>query len=197
MTKEIYLDNSATTPLSDAAKNAMRQAMEIYGNPSSLHSAGQRAEELLKTAREQILRGLGIRPRQAEGTLVFTASGTEATSLAILGSVYAKERREANRILCTDSEHPSVARVMDRLEKEGFEVIRIQTKDGVLDREALTRSLDKKILLASFMLVNNETGALYPVGEAFREIKRKYPDAITHCDAVQGFMKVQIGRAHV
>ena len=190
MIKDIYLDNSATTPLSSAAKAAMTEAMEVYGNPSSLHSAGQKAERLMSEAREQILRGLGLRPRQKDGTLVFTSSGTEATSLALFGTAHAKERRDANRILTTDSEHPSVARVMDRLEKEGFEIVRIPTKGGKLDREALTSALDKKIFLASFMLVNNETGALYPVGEAFQEIKRKYPDAITHCDAVQGFMKV-------
>ena len=190
MIKDIYLDNSATTPLSPAAKAAMTEAMEVYGNPSSLHSAGQKAERLMSEAREQILRGLGLRPRQKDGTLVFTSSGTEATSLALFGTAHAKERREANRILTTDSEHPSVARVMDRLEKEGFEIVRIPTKGGALNREALTSALDKKIFLASFMLVNNETGALYPVGEAFREIKGRYPDAITHCDAVQGFMKV-------
>ncbi len=190
MNKEIYLDNSATTPLSPTAKAAILEAMEIYGNPSSLHSAGQAAEKLIEKAREQILRALGFRPRQKDGALVFTSCGTEASSMALLGSAYAKKRRDANRILTTDSEHPSVARVMEHLEKDGFEVIRIPTRHGVLDRAAFEASLDKKIFLASFMLVNNETGALYPVGELFRSLKQRYPDAITHCDAVQGFMKV-------
>ena len=189
MENEIYLDNSATTPLSAAAKQTMIQVMESYGNPSSLHSLGQNAERVLEEARDHVLRGLGLRPRQKDGTLVFTSCGTEATSLALFGAAYAKERRTARRILTTDSEHPSVARVMEVLEKDGFEVIRIPTKAGVLDREAVRAALDQPILLASFMLVNNETGAIYPVKEVFRIIKQKYPDAVTHCDAVQGFMK--------
>ena len=185
----IYLDNSATTPLSPAAKGAMVAAMDCFGNPSSLHKAGQEAEALREHAREEILRGLGLRPRQKDGILVFTSCGTEATSLALFGTAHAKERREAERILTTDSEHPSVARAMEQLEKEGFEVIRIPTKAGVPDMDVLQASLDKKIFLASFMLVNNETGAIYPVGKMFRMVKQAYPDAITHCDAVQGFMK--------
>ena len=187
---EIYLDNSATTPLSDVSKNAIEQAVNSYGNPSSLHSLGQSSKRLIEEARRQVLSGLGVRQRRDGGTLVFTSSGTEATSLALFGTAYAKERRDATRILTTNSEHPSVARVMDRLETEGFEVIRISTKGGVLDMGELHVALEKKIFLASFMLVNNETGAIYSVAEAFKEIKQKYPDAVTHCDAVQGFMKV-------
>lgn len=190
MTQPIYLDNSATTPLSDAARTALLNAMEHYGNPSSLHRMGQDAERYLTQAREQVLRGLGLRPRQTEGTLVFTSCGTEATSLALLGTAYAKERRAANRILTTDSEHPSVSRVMERLEKDGFEIVRLSTRGGVIDRTALQAALDRPILLASFMLVNNETGAIYSVSELFRVIKQAYPNAVTHCDAVQGFMKL-------
>ncbi|MBE6546602.1 MAG: cysteine desulfurase [Ruminococcaceae bacterium] len=186
----IYLDNSATTPLSAAAREAMLCAMETFGNPSSLHPAGQAAQKLTDTAREQVLSGLGLRPRQKSGTLVFTSCGTEASSLALLGSVYAKERRVANRILTTDSEHPSVSRVMDRLAQSGFEVIRLSTRGGVLSADELEAALDRPILLASFMLVNNETGAVYDVGRHFRRIKAVWPDAVTHCDAVQGFLKV-------
>lgn len=190
MTHEVYLDNSATTPLCQEAKQAMREAMELYGNPSSLHSAGQAAEKLLSDARARVLQGLGLRPRQTDGTLVFTSCGTEASSMALLGVAHAKTRRTANRILTTDSEHPSVGRVMDLLEKEGFDVVRLPTRGGVIDRDALAAALDAPILLASFMLVNNETGAIYSVGELFRTIKQKYPDAVTHCDAVQAFMKL-------
>ena len=193
--KEIYLDNSATTPLSAAAKGVITEAMEIYGNPSSLHSAGQAAQKIVENAREQVLSGLSVRRRRDGGALVFTSSGTEASSLALFGTAYAKKRREAKRILTTNSEHPSVARVMDSLEADGFEVVRISTKNGVLDMDGVRAALDEKIFLASFMLVNNETGAVYSVGEAFKLIKSKYPDAVTHCDAVQGFMKVRFSPA--
>ena len=186
--KEIYLDNSATTPLSPAAKAKITAMLDVYGNPSSLHSLGQRAEAELKLARESVLSALGVRAR--EGEFFFTSSGTEATSLALFGCAHAKERREATRILISDSEHSSVKNTADQLAKEGFEIIRIPTKNGVLDLDAVRSALDKKIFLASFMLVNNETGALYDVASAFKLIKAKCPDAITHCDAVQGFMKV-------
>ncbi len=188
--REIYLDNSATTPLSPKAKEAVRDAMECYGNPSSLHPLGQRAESMMEEARARVLRGLGLRPRSTDGTLIFTSSGTEATSLALFGTAHAKERRSARRILTTAGEHPSVARAMDRLEKEGFEVVRIPTPQGIPDMEALDAALSEPILLASFMLVNNETGAVYDVANLFRRIKSRYPDALTHCDAVQGFMKI-------
>ena len=188
MNREIYLDNSATTPLSEAAQNKIAEVCKIYGNPSSLHSMGQSAERVIDKAREEILSALGVRAR--DGALVFTSCGTEASALAILGSAHAKERRDAIRILTSDSEHPSVQKNIDALVKEGFEIVRIPTHGGVLDIEAIERALDKKIFLASFMLVNNETGAVYDVARAFAKIKAKYPEAITHCDAVQGFMKV-------
>ena len=188
MKKEIYLDNSATTKLSEAAKKKINETLDIYGNPSSLHSMGQSAENVIKEARGILLSALGVRAR--EGELIFTSCGTEATALALIGSAYAKERKDAFRILTSDSEHPSVYKNLEKLSKEGFEIIKIPTKGGVLDIDALNNALDKKIFLASFMLVNNETGAIYNVAEAFANIKAKYPEAITHCDAVQGFMKI-------
>lgn len=188
MNREIYLDNSATTALSKAAQDKIAEVCGIYGNPSSLHSMGQSAEKVIRKAREEILSALGVRAR--EGELVFTSCGTEASALAILGSAHAKERRDAIRILTSDSEHPSVQKNIDALAKEDFEIVKIPTRQGVLDIDAIERALDKKIFLASFMLVNNETGAVYNVSEAFAKIKAKYPEAITHCDAVQGFMKI-------
>lgn len=189
MERRIYLDNSATTPLSQAARAAMLEAMDCFGNPSSLHTMGQQSEGIVRRAREQLLSALGARPRQ--GTAVFTSCGTEATSLAIFGCAYAKARRDATRILTTDSEHPATSEALEVLAKYGFEIVRIPTRGGTLDMEALEAALDKKIFMASFMLVNNETGALYALKEAFGKIKRRYPDAITHCDAIQGFMRVR------
>ena len=183
----VYLDNSATTPISDAAKAKISEAVECYGNPSSLHNVGLKAERLLSEARKNILSALGAK----SGELVFTSCGTEATSLALFGTAFAKERREANRILTTDSEHPSVSNALGKLEGYGFEIVKIPTKDGVLDLDAVSAALDKKIFLASFMMVNNETGALYDVAGAFKMIKEAYPSAITHCDAVQGFLKTR------
>lgn len=193
--RTVYLDNSATTPLSAAARAAVTEAMECFGNPSSLHTLGTDAERLVTQSRERIMSALGV--RRGQGTVVFTSCGTEATSLAIFGTAYAKTRREASRILATDSEHPATARALEALEKTGFEIVRIPTRGGVLDMSAVEAALDKKIFMASFMLVNNETGAMYSVKEAFAKIKRAHKDAITHCDAVQGFMRVPLTPASI
>jgi len=188
MEKTVYLDNSATTPLSNAARTEMLSAMELFGNPSSLHSEGLRARAVVDTARACILGAMGVRVRDAK--FIFTSCGTEATALALYGTAYAKKRREANLILTTDSEHPATERVLQRLEADGFEVVRLSTKGGAFDMAALDRALEKKVFLATFMMVNNETGAIYPIKEVFSKIKRKYPDAITHVDAIQAFMKI-------
>lgn len=184
----VYLDNSATTPLSDAAKEAIREAMEIYGNPSSLHAQGLTAENTVTKARRQIAAALGVR-NLAPGQLIFTACGTEANNTAILGTAYAKARREATRIVTTDSEHPSVENALQKLEKDGFEIVRISTRNGVLDQEAAMAALGEKTLLVTMMMVNNETGARYDIEPIFREAKRRNPNTVTHCDAVQGFLK--------
>ncbi|MBR3966173.1 MAG: cysteine desulfurase [Clostridia bacterium] len=185
--QKIYFDNSATTALTEQVKRAMNEAMECYGNPSSLHSAGLEAEKILREARKSIAEALGVRSLR-DSQLIFTSSGSEASNLAIFGSVYAKARRTANKIITTDSEHPSVENPMKKLEAEGFKIVRISTKGGELDMEMLCKEADG-VLLASIMMVNNETGALYDVEKAFKIIKAKSPDAVCHCDAVQGFLK--------
>ena len=185
---DIYFDNSATTALSAEARRKMAEAMDCYGNPSSLHKYGVDAGKLLREARESILLALGVRSTTM-GALVFTSCGTEATNLALIGSAHAKARRTANKIVITDSEHPSVENTARELEKDGFEIVRVPTKGGMLDEEFLSQVLDKNVFLISLMLVNNETGARYAVEKAFRLAKTRNPDVITHCDAVQGFLK--------
>lgn len=187
-TTDIYFDNSATTALSDAARSKMLEGMDCYGNPSSLHTYGVAAGKLLREARESILTALGVRSTQA-GALIFTSCGTEATSLALVGTAHAKARRTAHKIVITDSEHPSVENTAKSLEKDGFTVVRVPTRGGVLDMDLLNGVLDRDVFLVSLMLVNNETGARYPVEQAFRLAKQRNPEVITHCDAVQGFLK--------
>ncbi len=185
----IYLDNSATTALCDEAITAMQEAMTTYGNPSSLHGAGQAAHSLLERARGQVAGALGVKlTRSSE--LLFTASGTEASNQAILGSVYAKNRHIGKRVITTDCEHPSVATAMERLEKDGFEVVRIATRNGILDVEQALDALKVPTILVSMMLVNNETGARFEVERVFATAKALHSETITHCDGVQGFLKV-------
>ena len=183
----IYFDNSATTELCPLAKEKMAQAIECYGNPSSLHAAGLDAEKMMREARSAVCRSLGIRNAK-DGELVFTSGGSEADNLAIFGSVFAKARRTANKILTTAGEHSAVENSLRRLEEQGFNVVRISTAGGVLDMEQI-RAEAQGVLLATFMMVNNETGAVYDISSAFKIIKSASPDAVCHTDAVQGYMK--------
>lgn len=184
----IYFDNSATTSICPEASEAMVNAIDCYGNPSSKHIKGLDSRRNIDKAREQVGKALGlIRPKANE--LVFTSCGTESNNLALLGTVYAKERRTGNRIITTDSEHPSVDNALRKLEKDGFEVVRLSTKNGVIDAEYFESVLDDNTILVSLMMVNNETGAVYDVKKLFEMVKKKAPSAVIHCDAVQGFLK--------
>ena len=184
----IYLDNSATTCLCEEAKKAMLSSMEDYANPSSLHKAGLSAQKMLTSARRSVAGAIGLRSA-APGQIIFTSGGTEANNMAIFGSVYAKKRRISNRIISTDSEHPSVENALKKLESDGFEVIRISTREGQLDFDAYEKALEVAPLLVTMMMVNNETGALYDVARAFDMAKKRAKETVTHCDAVQGFLK--------
>ena len=187
----IYLDNSATTALCDAAKSKISECLEVYGNPSSRHAVGLASKKLVDEARADVACSLGLKRADAQ-RIIFTSCGTEANNLALLGCAYAKDKRRANKIITTDSEHPSIENVMQKLERDGFEVIRISTRGGVFDLEELERQMDSSVLLVSVMAVNNETGACYDVQKIFSVAKRKNPDVITHCDAIQGYLKENI-----
>ena len=186
--KEIYFDHSATTRPSEAVLAAyLSAAREDYGNPSSRHRRGQAAAAALSSAKATLLSALGTR----EGRVILTAGGTEANNLAVFGRAHAKERfRRGGRILTTEGEHASVALSLAALEREGFEVVRIPTRRGVLDLEALRAALSPKVVLLSFLHVNNETGAVYDLKRAIDLAKLASPDALLHADATQSFMKV-------
>ncbi len=190
----IYFDNAATTqPLPEAIDAARTAMAEHWGNPSSVHGMGNTANAILTESRRAAAKALGIR-RETDGRIFFTGSGTEGDNLAVFGSVYAKKRPlrgdSRGRILTTDSEHPAVEEAMRRLETDGFEICRIPTLGGTLDFDYI-EAHSEGVILATLMLVNNETGALYDVRHAFQTVRQKSPDAVTHTDAVQGFMKVR------
>ena len=158
----IYFDNSATTEISASAKRAMIDALDVYGNPSSTHKEGIEARRIVEDARQAVASALGAGRVNVEN-LVFTASGSEANNTAILGVAYAKAKRRQNRIITTDSEHPSVDNVMRRLEADGFEVVRLKTVGGAIDEQEFLSYMNNDVLLVSIMMVNNETGACYDV----------------------------------
>ncbi len=185
----IYLDNSATTPLLPSVQEAMTEAMSVFGNPSSLHDAGMAAAKLLRESRKTVGEAMGERFLK-DGALIFTSCGTEANATALLGTAHAKERRVGNVILTTDSEHPSVENNLKILEREGFKVVRLSTKGGTLDMSEVAKHCTPELFMVSMMLVNNETGARYPVEDVFRMARAAAPHVVCHTDAVQGFLKL-------
>ena len=188
----IYLDSAATTRPGEACIAAMTDAMRtVYGNPSSLHSMGLDAQLCMEKARKQIAAALHCEP----SALTFTSGATESNHLAIRGAAaaYGKRRR---RVVTTSVEHASVRGAFDMLEAEGYEVIRVSPDaDGILRAADIAAAVDENTCLVSMMLVNNETGAVLPVQEAFSQIKRQFSHVITHCDAVQGFLKLPVDPA--
>lgn len=185
--KEHYLDNSATTQvLPSVAQKAMELMVDEFGNPSSLHTRGFRARKLLEEARAQVAQRLGAQPEE----ITFTSGGTESNNLAIFGAAQAR-RRLGNKIVTTAAEHDSVLNPCRALEKQGFEVVYLKPDaTGHLPEEVLAQAIDEKTILVSVMLVNNETGAIFPVQAAGRAIRRKKAPALLHVDAVQGFGKL-------
>ncbi len=188
--KQIYFDNSATTPLCPEAREAFLAVCDgTWGNPSSLHALGLSAARVLEDSRRAVARALGAK----DGQVVFTGSGSEANNLAILGRAYAKERyRRGARIITTAGEHASVAMPLAKLKNEGYEIVEIPTVGGALDLGALEEALTKNTVLLTLMTVNNETGARYDIAAAARLARRLAPDAILHTDATQAFMKMPL-----
>ncbi len=185
---EHYLDNSATTPvLKEAAQKAFDLMTGEFGNPSSLHSRGFRAGRELEAARAAVCARLGAKPEE----LFFTSGGTEANNLAVFGAAEAGRRR-GNRIVTTAAEHDSVLNPMKELEKQGYEVVYIAPDpSGRISEEQLAEAIDGKTILVSVMLVNNETGAIFPVQAAQRAIRRNRAPALLHTDCVQAFGKLE------
>ncbi len=194
----IYLDNSATTPLCENAKEYMQKAMDTFGNPSSLHSVGFDAERLKESARDSIYKALGVKKLSGD-RIIFTSGGTEANNLAIFGCVRSKPSNKGKKIVTTDSEHQSVLTPFKMLENEGYKVEYLSTKNGHIDIQDVKNKVDKDTVFISVMAVNNETGALYDIQNIFKTAKTINPNITTHCDCVQGFMKIPFfpSRMHI
>lgn len=184
----IYLDNAATTKPCRQAVDAVMKGLENFGNPSSLHSLGLSAETLITQQREIIADAIGAHEKE----IFFTSGATESSNTAIFGAYVAHGKRK-HRVVTTTVEHPSVAKPIDKLEKLGCEVIRLSPdENGQITPKAVLDAVNDDTFLVSMMLVNNETGAVFDVASAFSMIKKKHPQTLTHCDCVQGFMKLPI-----
>ena len=186
----VYFDNSATTKMSEGAKDKMLEMAENhFGNPSSLHYLGLDAEKEVSRAREIIAKSLGVL-RAGKNEIVFTSGGTESNNIAILGAVFSKKRKGNEKILTTMGEHASVEEPLVFLEKMGYNIVRVPTKGGEIDLDFIKENA-RDVILASFMHVNNETGAIYDLKRAFEIVRECSPDAVLHSDCVQSYMKVK------
>ena len=184
----IYLDNAATTKMSEAAIRAMIPYMnEIYGNPSSLHSIGQEANEALTKARERIAKILGCEPRE----ITFTSGGSEADNQAIISAARFGERKGKKHIVSTAFEHHAVLHTLEKLEKEGFEVTLLDVhENGLVIAEQVREAIRDDTCLVSVMYANNEIGTIQPISEIGEVCRER--GVIFHTDAVQA-----VGHLHI
>ena len=184
-----YLDNSATTQVcKEAADAAYRMMRENYGNPSSLHKAGIRAEKAVEEARGIIADSLNVQPK----TIYFTSGGTEANNTALFGAAQALKRR-GDRVIVSAIEHSSVYESAKRLAELSFDVqFAPVTEQGVVDIDALKALLTDKTILVSIMTVNNETGSIQPIERIAKLVHKNCPEALFHTDAVQAYGKMAL-----
>lgn len=184
----IYLDNAATTRVSQAAAEAAVDAMrERFGNPSSLHALGIEGEKTVEAARETVAECLGV----GKAEVYFTGGGTEGNNLAIFGVAEANVRR-GKHIVVGATEHASVLEPMKRLETNGWEISYIKPDESghIIARDVID-AVREDTVLVSVMSVNNEVGAKNPIADICRGVREKNRNTVVHTDAVQAFFKTE------
>lgn len=186
--KTIYLDNAATTKMSKIAIDAMLPYMDgVYGNPSSLHSIGQEANEALVNARERIAKLLGCEARE----ITFTSGGSEADNQAIVSAAKIGEKNGKKHIVSTAFEHHAVLHTLKKLKKEGFEITLLNVhEDGLVTPEQVAEAIRENTCLVTIMYANNEIGTVQPIKEIGAICRKK--GVIFHTDAVQA-----VGHIHI
>ena len=179
-TDRVYLDWNATAPLRPQARQALAEALDTGGNPSSVHAEGREARRIVERAREQVAALVGAQT----GNVFFTSGGTEANALALTPAIEtASEKRPRDRLLMSAIEHPSV-RIGGRFPAGAIEEVPVRP-DGRVDLDALTKAVRRSSrALVSLLLANNETGAVQPVAEAAAIVHAA--GGLLHVDAVQG-----------
>ena len=186
--KMIYLDNAATTKMSKTAVCAMLPYMDnVYGNPSSLHSAGQTANEALVKSRERIAELLGCEARE----ITFTSGGSEADNQAIISAAMLGKKQGKKHIVSTAFEHHAVLHTLKRLEKEGFEITLLDVgQNGIVTANQVEKAIRDDTCLVTVMYANNEIGTIQPIKEIGQACREK--GVIFHTDAVQAAGHVHI-----
>ena len=186
---ECYLDNSATTRVSEPVADLVRKVMtEDFGNPSSRHRKGLEASRYLRQAREQIAATLKVDEKE----IFFTSGGTESNNWALIGSALANQRR-GNHIITSSVEHAAVLMPLQFLQDEGFRITFLPVDEhGRIRLSDLEAALTEDTILVSIMMINNEIGAREPVEEIGKLVHQKNPDILFHVDAIQSYTKERI-----
>lgn len=179
--KTVYVDNAATTAMSDKAIEAMTPYLkDVYGNPSSLHTVGQIAKERLEDARARIAKCLNCDPRE----VYFTSGGSEADNQAIRSAAVNGARKGKKHIITTAFEHHAVLHTLRKLEKEGFEVTYLPVHpDGLISAEEVAAAIRPDTALVTVMFANNEVGTILPITEIGAVCRKA--GVVFHTDAVQ------------
>lgn len=185
--KIVYLDNAATTKMSDKVIEEMTKSFsENYGNPSSVHTLGQRAKSTVERARHIIAQNLKVETTE----IVFTSGGAEGNNLLIRGFLKANKDK-GKHIITSKIEHSTILKTFEQLENEGYEVSYIGVdENGVVDIEELKRELREDTALVSIMFVNNETGVIQPIRKIGEILAER--NIFFHTDAVQAIGKLEI-----
>lgn len=183
----IYLDNNATHPILDSVKADMLRMIDIIGNPSSKHAAGEKVRAYIESARIDINTTLGRGPYSETGsTILFTASGSESNNTFIKGVAFKNLNSERNEIITTKYEHKAVLNVVDYLEKFGFVAKYLDIlPDGTINTDQLMSWVGPKTLLVSIIGANNELGVILPINEYARSIKKVDENILFHSDMSQ------------
>lgn len=184
----IYLDYNATTPLCDAAREAMLPYLDrLFGNPSSVHAAGRAARAAIDTARDKLAGLLRVKPHE----LIFTGGGTESCNLAVLGLARCSLSR-GGHVISNKAEHHAVLNAFEYLEeREGFEVTWLNvSREGIVDLDQLAAAIRPETRLVSIMSANNETGVIQPIHEISQICRER--GVPLHSDMVQAFGKVDV-----
>lgn len=194
-TKMIYADNAATTKMSRRAIEAMMPYMaDNFANPSSLHSAGQRAKEALEAAREAVAACIGANPKE----IYFTSGGSEADNQALLSAAAIGAKKGKKHIISTAFEHHAVLHTLEKLEKQGFEVELLDVHSyGSISAEQVASAIRDDTCLVSVMYANNEIGSILPIAEIGRICRER--GVIFHTDAVQaaGHLKINVAEENI
>ena len=192
---KIYADHAATTAVSDIAMQAMISCyQDTYGNPSSLHTPGQRAAEKLETARAIFARHLGAFPRE----ITFTSGGSEADNQALRSGAAMGRRKGKKHIISTKFEHHAILHTLEVLEKEGYEVTLLDIpSDGIVTAEQVSEAIRPDTCLVSVMFANNEIGTIQPIAEIGKVCREA--GVLFHTDAVQaaGHLPIDVDAMHI